>query len=218
LKILYGLLRNIIIKQHNLGAKHLLPEIFNLHRTHLEEGYLSFDQGILPSIFKNIVTMGLRVKAFDWVFQFLTNYKDKLEGAENSNDVYDYNMASYYFAIQEYDQALALLADQYEDIYYKIAARRMELKIYYETQSDLLDPKIDSFKVYVFRLSKKQILDHKRSSNNHFINFLRQLRNPRTIHDVRKLEKLEQKMLDTALLTEKDWLIDKVQEYLKVFT
>ncbi len=211
LKVLYGLLRNFIIKEHNDGAKHLLEELFNIHRAHLEEGYLNFDQGILPSVLKNIVTMGLRVKAYDWVFNFLKEYKHKIEGTKTPQDVFNYNLASYYFAIEKYTQAMTLLVDQYEDIYYKIAARRMELKIYYETKSELLDSKIDAFKVYVFRLSKKQILDSKRASNNHFINILRQLRNPRTIHSPERLQKLLYKIEQTALLTEKDWLLAKVR-------
>lgn len=212
LKVLTGLLRNFIIEQHNRGFTQRLEEIFDLHRSHLEKGYLNFDKGILPSVFKNMVTIGLRVKAYDWVFQFLKKYKNKLEGTITPQDVYDYNLASYYFNIKEYDKSIALLADQYKDIFYKIAAKRLELKIYYETSSDLLDAKMDAFKVYIFRLPKRAILERKRASNNHFINFLRQLRNPRTIHSPQRLQKLHQKIKDTSLLTEKNWLLEKVTE------
>lgn len=209
-KILNGLLRNFIIEQHNRGAKHLLQEIFNLHRMHLEKGYLNFEKGILPSVFKNIVTMGVRVKEYDWVYQFLNNYKNKIEGTTTPKDVYDYNLASYYFERQSYEEAMDLLRDQYEDIFYKIAAKRLELKILYEVHSDILDAKMDAFKIYVFRLPKKAILDHKRASNNHFIDFLRQLRNPKTAFSPKRIERLRQRVNDSQFITEKDWLLEKL--------
>ena len=213
LKVLNGLMRGFIIHRFNYGAVHLLEEIFTLHKDHLERGYLNFENGILPSTFKNIVNMGLRLKDFDWVFWFLNDYKDKIEGTSKPEDVYAYNLASYYFALKEYDKALELLADQYEDLYYKIAAKRLELKVCFETRSTILEAKMDAFKVYIYRLPKKVILDHKRASNNNFINFLRQINNPKTAFSASRIEKLRHKIENSHFLTEEDWLLEKIQDF-----
>ncbi len=215
LKILVGLVRGVIIIRSNNGDQHLMEELFLMHKEHLERGYLNFEEGILASTFKNMVTMGLRSKDFEWVEQFLEKYKSKIIGARNTEEIYHYNLAFYFFALKEYEKAYDLLNDQYEDLYYKLAAKRLELKIYFETSSSLLDSKMDAFKIYVFRLSKVLILDQKRSSNNNFINFLRQLRNPKTIHDSGRIEKLIQKINKTKLLTERNWLLEKLHELKK---
>lgn len=216
LKVFYGLLRNFTIIRYNLGAKHLNQEIFDLHRSHLEDGYLYFNNGILPGVYKNIVTLGLRVREYDWIFNFIHEYRYRIEGAKKPEDVYNYNLAVYYFEINEYEKALDLLADQYEDVIYKVAAKRMELKIYYEMQSEIIDSKIDAFKVYVFRLSELKVLKLKQTLNNNFINTLRQLRNPRTIHSEEKLRKLEKKIEKMTLVSEKEWLLSKVRNLLNV--
>ncbi len=215
LKVISGLIRNVMLRRLNHGAEHLREEIFHLYQKHLEKGYLHHEEGLLPSTFKNIVAMGLKSKAFDWVFQFLQKNKEKIRGTKFPEDVYHYNLAYYYFEQQQYDQALELLVGQYDDLFYKISAKRMELKIYYETKSQILISKIDAFKVYIFRLPSKKILDHKRASNNNYIKFLHQLSNSKTAIDPKRIERLLLKVEASQFLTEKDWLLQKLQELKK---
>lgn len=210
LKKLHGFARAFINDQYSRGASHLLHENFSLHKFQLEKGYLNYEKGILPSTFKNLVTLGLRTKSYSWVSNFLNEYKDKIEGTNNSKDLYYFNLSSYQFAVKEYEQALEFKAGQYEDLFYKNAAKRLELKIYYETNSEILDSKIDAFKVYIHRLPKNALIDHKRSSNNNFINFLRQIRNPRTMFSAERLEKLALKVEQCQFLNEKNWLLEKI--------
>lgn len=213
LKTLAVYQRNFIIFQYNRGGKHLLDEFFNLYKAHLEKGYLNERTGIIPSTFKNIVTIGLRSKAFDWVYQFLNDYQHKITGTDAPKEVYQFNLAIYHFYKKEFDEALTLLADQYDYLFYKISAKRLELMIYYEMDSELLDSKMDAFKVYIFRLPKKSILPHKRESDNNFINFLRQLRNPRTQHDQQRISRLMANVASCVHLSEKEWLLEKLKTY-----
>ncbi len=208
--ILKSLLRNLIIRAFNRGATELASEIFENQKIDLASGFLSTETGILPSTFKNIVTMGLRAKDFVWVDNFLEKYKDKIIGAKSSKEIYNYNRACYYFEQKKYDEALALLNDQYVDIFYKNATKRLELKILYETNSEILDSKIDAFKIYIYRLSEKSILHHKREGNNNFINFLRQLRNPKSTFSQTRKDKLKAKIKECKFITEQIWLLDKI--------
>lgn len=211
-KALSGLIRNLMLRRLNLGDKNLVEEIFILYKSHLEKGYLEHEKGILPSTFKNIVSMGLRSKNYDYVFNFLEKYKTKIKGTQFPEDVYYFNLAYFYFEQKKYDQALELLVDQYDDLFYKISAKRMELKIYYETKSSILPSKIDAFKIYIFRLSKRVIRDHLRSNNNHYVNFLRQLNNPQTALDPKRKERLKKKIKENKLVVEKAWLLEKLDE------
>ena len=216
LKILSGLSRNFIIYRYNGGDKHLEAEVFELYKSQLQQGFLYLQTGLLPATFKNIVTMGLRRHEYDWTYWFLNEYKDKIEGTAHALDVYHYNLATYFFRKKEYDNAIALLSDQYEDLFYKLSAKRLELKVYYETESTILDSKMDAFKLYVFRLSDKKLLARKIKSNNNFINFLRQIRNPKTMTHPLRIEKLKTKIQHCRYLSEKEWLLEKLEAFNKI--
>jgi len=210
LKMLSGLSRNFIIYRYNGGDKHLEAEVFELYKSQLQQGFLYWQTGLLPATFKNIVTMGLRRREYDWTYWFLNEYKDKIEGTAYALDVYHYNLATYFFRKKEYDNAMELLSDQYEDLFYKLSAKRLELKVYYETDSEILDSKMDAFKLYVFRLSDKKLLARKIKSNNNFINFLRQIRNSKTMNHPLRIEKLKNKIQGCRYLSEKQWLLEKL--------
>ena len=213
LKMLSGLSRNFIIYKYNGGGKHLEAEVFELYKSQLKQGFLYLQTGLLPATFKNIVTMGLRRREYDWTYWFLNEYKDKIEGTAHVLDVYHYNLATYFFRKEEYDNAMKLLSDQYEDLFYKLSAKRLELKVYYETDSEILDSKMDAFKLYVFRLSDKKLLARKIKSNNNFINFLRQIRNPKTMTHALRIEKLKNKIQHCRYLSEAEWLLEKLDAF-----
>ena len=97
MKLLSSIIRNFSIRKYNFGAHQSMDAVFNLHKKHLKKGYLNYEKGIVPSTFKNMVTMGLRTKNYDWALQFMEEYKDKLEGTLFPDDVYHYNLAHYYF-------------------------------------------------------------------------------------------------------------------------
>lgn len=211
LKSLANFLRGFIIMRCNAGEKQLWEELFDLYKKHLPKGYLSEETGILPSTFKNAVTIALRSKAYDWVWEFLHAYKNQIIGTSNPEQIFNFNLALYYFHQNAFDEALTLLDDQYEDLYYKMAAKRMELKIYFETDSELLDSKMDAFKIFIFRLPKNNIQSNKQESDNNFINFLRQLRNPKTKFDRQRIEKLKSSITSCLYLSEREWLLKKLK-------
>ncbi len=71
---------------------------------------------------------------------------------------------------------------------------------------------MDSFKVYIFRLPKKSVQPLSIEWNNNFINFLRQLRNPKTKYDTQRIEKEIQKINTQGIIVEREWLLEKLQE------
>ncbi len=209
---LQALCRNYSIRQYNLGNEKYLDEAFSLYREHLEEGYLHYDGGLLPSTVKNIVNVGLKFKAYDWVFEVLESYRDKIVGTKHPTDVYHFNLASYYFARETYDQALEYLSGTYEDWYYKIAARRLEIKIYYETKSVLLDPKLDAFKIFIFRIAKSQLPPLQKQANNNFADLTRQISASKTNHNRDRATKLMDKVKARKVVAEREWLIEKLTQ------
>ena len=212
LKALQALCRNYCIFKYNTGEGDVyLEEAFKLYQVHLEKGYLYYLGGLLPSTIRNLVVRGLKLKEYTWVYDFLQNAKDKIAGTKHPNDVYSFNMAWYYFALGEYDKSLLLLTDTYEDVYYKVAAKRLEIMIRYEQDSPLTDSRLDAFKIYIFRSAKKSISQIQKEGNNNFVDLLKQFLNPKTRVNQGRISKLLQKTREKKIVAEKDWLIEKLE-------
>ena len=211
-KNLYALLRIYISGKCNQGQEELLPEAFRLYREHLEEGFLFQNGKLSPSIIRNLVSLGLLTEQFDWVTSFLETYKNKITGTQNPKEVYNFNLANFYFNTQKYEQALELLNYDYDDLYYKLAAKRMEIKIYFDLNSPLLEPKLDAFKVYIFRVSKEKLPDKPKQGNNNFVDLLRQILSPKTMYNELRINKLIEQVNAKKIVAEKLWLIEKLNQ------
>ncbi|MEM9820838.1 MAG: hypothetical protein AAF985_07190, partial [Bacteroidota bacterium] len=212
MKDLQTIIRSYSVDRYNQGNEQFLEETFKYYRLHLERGYLLYEDGLNAGTFRNIVALGLKLKQYEWVKSFMEAYQDKIVGAKHPEEVYSFNLATYHFALGEYDKALEYLSDNYEDMYYKIAAKRLELQIYYEQQSVLLDPRMNAFKVYIFRISKTLLPELKREGYNNFIDFLKRIYSPKTYWDKDRVHKLLKEVEECKVLVEKEWLRKKLQE------
>ncbi len=210
LKSLHTLIRNYCLLRYHRGETIYLERAFELYRHHLESGFLYYNGKIMPGTLNNIVVSGMRCGAADWVYQFLQNHRSRIEGTDFPERVYQFNLAYYYFCVRDFRQAIPCLSDTYEDRYYKLAARRLEIMIYYEMESDLLEPRMDAFKILVYRISDDQLTQKQLTGNRNFIGLLRQIRMPSTWQNDRRIEKLRQKILQTPHLAESDWLLTKL--------
>ncbi|MEL6636367.1 MAG: hypothetical protein AAFW73_03005 [Bacteroidota bacterium] len=199
--------RNYCIYKYNSGEAKYLPEAFRLYRLHFEKGHLYYEGRIMPSTIQSLVSLGLRLREYDWIYQFLEATRDKIAGDKHPEEVFQFNLASYYFALNQYEEALELLTDKYEDIYYKIVAKRLEIKIYYEQDSPLTSSRLDAFKIFIFRLPKKSISNLQREGNNRFADILKQILNPKTTGNEARINKLIQKVGEHKVLADKGWLL-----------
>lgn len=211
LKVLAALFRNYSIWKYNHGASAYLEELFSLYQEHLSLGLLYYDGGLLPSTFKNLVDVGLKCKQFDWVLQFLQEYQHKIKGTLHPKEVYQYNLANYYFYSKAYEKALDLLSGQYEDIYYKIDARRLEIKIYYELQSPLLESRIEAFRIMILRLSAQQLTKVQREGNKNFVLILTQIMHYKTLHNSKRISKIRQN-IKSRIVGDQQWLSEKLNQ------
>jgi len=211
-KLLNAIIRNYSIVQYHKGVDSYLPKAFHIYQTHLREGYLYYENKLLPSTLGNIVVFGLRMKNEDWVWQFLQEHKNKITGTSNPEIVYQLNVANYYFHVQNYEKALAFLSYNNEDTYYRLSGKRLEIKIYYETKHVLLMSRIDSFKIYIYRLNSSQISPKQKIGNRNFIDLLKQIQLPKTFQNQKRIDKLVDKISSLDSITDKVWLLEKLEE------
>ncbi|MEM1322439.1 MAG: hypothetical protein AAGG75_19405 [Bacteroidota bacterium] len=211
LKSIHAFYRNDCVHRYNGNQTTYLPQLFEIYRLSLEEGLLFNQGGLLQSTLQNLVRLGLKMKEYDWVYNFLQAYSDKIIDTNNPQEVYANNLARYYFALREFDKALDCLSQDYEDTYYKISAKLIEIKIYYEQQSELLDYKIQAFKVYLHRISNTLLPELHKLGFKHFIDLLKQICHPSTWRNKERIDKLLAKLEARKVLAERDWLKEKLR-------
>lgn len=203
---LHSFNRSFLLYNLNLGRKDLNSYAFKMYKDHLQKKLLDVDEGIHSAHFKNIVSIALKENHFDWVLKFLNEYKGKIKGTEYPAQVHQFNLANYYFHIKEIDKAQELLGQEYEDLYYKLAAKRLEIKIYYEQKSELLEYKLNAFKQFIHRLSKNKLPEIVRTNNNNFINALKQILSS-TNNTSTKRKRIKLKIENMEAVKDKDWLL-----------
>ena len=210
---IYTLAVNYCIRQINTqkgqeGQSHYLQQVLDIYKEGLENEVF-LNNGILSRFtYNNIANAGLGLKAFDWVEQFLKEYKDSLEEKYQKSS-YLFNLASLYFRKPDYGKALDLLTQaDFDDLLHNLDARRMLLRIYFDLgEFDALDSLLDSFSIF---LRRRRDIGYLRQNYLNLIRFTRKLLHlPAGDRQARK--KLRNDLKNTKALAEREWLLEKVQ-------
>lgn len=212
----YAYLRNICVLLIASGAEDLYQILHRIQRDNLERGilYLEGKQGQLsPSAVLNLVTNGLIVRNYDWVAEFLESHKNRILGDSATEDLYRTNMACYLFAIGKFEEALDYIPPASSYVDYHLVARRLELRIYYELNSDLLLYKIDAFRMYLSRSSHKFLSPALRERNGDFANLLFQLSHVQPGNRERA-QRVLQRIEQNKGVSERKWLLEKARQLL----
>lgn len=190
-----------------------LNELFKLYKTQLSNKILYIEGFLLPAVFKNIVTVALKLNQLDWVSDFLDKNQDKIAlEYENQEDIYSYCLAQLYFKQKKFDQVLELLNTiVFKDIYTKMDIRRLLLLVYYEKKFDItFEGMINSFRKF---LNKNQlhISPVHIEANRSFVNICNKIYNGLK-KDHKKLNIIKKQIDQTGILPEKEWLLEKLEE------
>jgi hypothetical protein len=226
---------NYLTRRYTQGDIFLLGALLKIFKRRVSTGRIYLEDGkIQISHFQNCVTLGLRAGDFDWVRNFLNNNREKISGTEHPEQCYEYNLANYYFHIQDYEKARRpLFQINYEEMQYKISARILQIKFLYETrEDDSLFSGIGSARTFFSREKKKEtgkasaekskeegdlaqkgnVPELKRVSSLNFINIVEDLATLRLRSDRQGAELLITTIETTDTVAERDWLLEKARE------
>ncbi len=213
LRTLHTYLRNHCTWQFNHGESGYASLLLKLYKIGLEKQFLLEKGHIQASAMLNMVQSGLVNKDFDWVKTVLVQLKDRIIGVPNPGEFYNYILANYHYHLGEHDRALTLLQESSDNLFSGLMARKLEIKIYYETDSELLFPKMDNFKLFIFRQSKKNLTKNVFQMNNAFIDVLKQI--VATAGHTGRMPKIRQKLTETTLIAEREWLLEQLNRLQK---
>ncbi|MEL7341793.1 MAG: hypothetical protein AAGM67_15030, partial [Bacteroidota bacterium] len=195
---------NVCIKRLNTGDSSFAGEAFALYRQGLESDLL-LNQGHLSRFdYKNIVSIGLILREFVWVADFIERYAPFLE-EEYQQSYRDFNTAKLEFTRGNYRQAKRIFTTvEYDDVFFNLSAKMMLLKIYYEERElDSLEALLDSFRRYLQRQSGLGY--HKEVYGNILRLVGKMLR--LAPHNEKARKALQHQIEETQPLAERKWLL-----------
>lgn len=186
--------------------------LHKIHRDNLARGYFYFEGQIPSNAYLNITQIALMIGEQQWAKTFVEEHKNLIIGDNETNDFYLMNKALCFFDEKKYEDALKIIPFGSTYSFYHLMVRRVELKIYYELNSDLLPYKIDAFKMFISRAGNKVLSESLHELFVNFINFLRQLSLSPKIKDKSRAEKMITRINEKKLVAERSWLLEKARE------
>jgi hypothetical protein len=208
---LYICALNYCINQINHNEHQFHQEVFEVYKTLIEKKLIMDENGRLTlQQYKNMVTVGTRVKEFEWTQRFIETYKQYLAEDEAEN-AYTYNMAWLETEQGNYRQVKRLLAFvEFPNIFYQLGSRLMLIRTYYELEDfDDLSYLLNSFRMFLRR--NKELTDSRRKS---YLNLIRMLNSMLRYRQggkisIQELENLLSSYPDVAAYK---WLEEKIAE------
>lgn len=210
---MYRYAQNYCIRKINRGKTEYYRKLFKLFQTQLVDRINMPNDILAAADYKNIVTVGLKVKESEWVRQFIFDYKDALEPKLREN-VFNYNLASFHYGVKDYATAIQLLSTvRYTDVYYEISGKIILAKTYFALKEyDALYYFIDAFKLNLQR-NKKVAFQYRQS----IINFLIQLKKITRIKEEntymtdavfqKKSRKVKSRLEQVEPIIDRSWLL-----------
>ncbi|MCF8244860.1 MAG: hypothetical protein K9J37_09045 [Saprospiraceae bacterium] len=183
-----------------------LGQVFEIYKEGLDNQVFIENGELSRFTYNNIANAGLGLKAFDWVEDFLTKYKDLLE-PRHRETAYLFNLASLHFRKPDYERALELLTQaEFDDVLHNLDARRMLLRIYFDLDEvSALDSLLDSFTIF---LRRRRDVGYLRQHYLNLIRFTKKLLQTPAQNQAAR-EKLRSEITDCKALAEREWLLLK---------
>lgn len=204
---LFLLAINFCIRQYNLGRRNLISQQFELYRWGLEKEFL-LTKGVLSHFtYQNIVILALVLGEEEWVEGFIEQYRRALV-PEKRDTVYAFCLACLEVQRRQYGHALELLQRaEYGDLLLNLAAKTLQIKVYYEMgATQLLESHLSAMDGFIRR---KKGLSYHRENYLNTVRFTRRLMELRP-YDVLGKNRLREQIEKTAGVAEKDWLLKQL--------
>lgn len=204
---LYLLAINFCTRRYNEGDIRFLQDQFDLYKAGFEQNYLLSEGMLSRFTYLNAAAIGLLVKEYAWVEALTRNYRDYLDPAYRDS-LYAINMARLAYQKKEFGEALLMLQrSEYKEAMLAMAAKTLQIKIYFESgEIDLLDSHLKATAAFIRR---KKMMGYHRDNYLNLLQFTRKMveSNPFDREERRQLFDLAQQ---TRPMAEKEWLLEQL--------
>lgn len=210
---IYIYARNYCVRKINTGVEKYVQELFDFNLMLLKKKNLFAGTYLSKKDYRNLISLGIRLKKFDWVADFIEDYKEAMNPEEREN-AYVFNKANLEFQRKNYDDTIGLLSQyHYDDTFFKYESKILLAKSYYEQkQLSPLFSLIDAFKVAINR--NKEITRQYLDSYKAFILLM-----PRLMKleygSKASIQKIETALEKYPIIHSKAWILEKINEQKK---
>ncbi len=200
-----------------LGDEKYFPRVFDVYKIGLEEGmYFYENKFLLTSLFNGIVKCACFLKELQWLFNFIYEYKNKLD-PEQRKEAVNVAYSKYYFEKKEFELALKHInkINALSSIL-KLEIKILTIKILYELgHIESVFSSLDSLK-HFFRNNKllhPSILEQ----INSFSKIVKQLSNLKENNNKEDLDYFKKQVANSPELgmISIKWVIEKIDELIK---
>ncbi len=208
LRDLYILAINFCIRQYNAGNQEYLPEQFNLYKEGLDRKYFLSDGTISRYTYQNAATIGLVMHELEWVESFIHQYQPMLK-EEQREGLFSFNLARLEYRRRNLGKALQLLQKaEYKDLLLNLAAKILQLKIFYELEEfDLLASHLQAIRTFIRR---KKVMGYHRENYMNTVHFTQKLLEA-NLFDKNIRADLRREIEETKAVAEKEWLLEQIK-------
>ncbi len=147
---------NYIIRKVNQGNAEFSSKALEWYKLGLNQELLIEQGRMSETTFGNIVIFGCREKQFDWTKAFIEDWKQYLD-PEILEDAFAFNMASWYFYQNEFEDTVSFLMSHSFSIPYQLKVRLTEIRAFFEqflkddSYYEVLIAKIQAFENFIKR-------------------------------------------------------------------
>jgi len=207
----YHIAQNYCALKINQGKTEYYRAVFTIFKSLIINDILLTETHLSEGMYKNIITVSLRVGEFGWAENFVREYSEFLP-ADIRDNAQTFNLANLYSHQKKHYKVIELLRNvEYSDLVYALSSKLILVRTYYETDEFMaLDSLIDSFRIFLRR--NKQVSKSVKLEYNNFLGFVKKLStlppsNPKMVETLRiKIERCN-------AVVSKKWLLEKIVEF-----
>lgn len=209
---IYEQIINYCIVRQNYGSEKFQNELFRVYDEKLKQGfYQEFRQLSYPvNTFRDYVLIGIELKEFKWVADFIKKYSKELP-EEIHDDEVNLSYAKLFFAEGNFEQSLRHLSKVRGLNYLHYAdASVLKMCCYYELNK-LEDSfyEIDKLRHYI-RNQKGMSPIHK-TPNVNFLKIYQKLVNSKSKPEKGRIDFLEKEVRKLVFISKGKWLVEKIK-------
>ncbi len=203
--------RSLWIKRYRTsGGQDMSRFMFNLFRVHLEKGFFYLDNSIPLNAFYNLALIAIKLGEMEWVKQFLsTHTPERICGTRFPTEVYHLCTAEYLFAIKNFHEAeQTLVYKLFENSFISFQADVLLVKIYYETENELLETRMAAL---YKKVKRSKFTEEKQIVYLNFLSKLHKLVKLGPMPSKEKREKLALEVQSVGNMVSKEWILGKLR-------
>jgi hypothetical protein len=204
-KLFYLSCINFCIKKMNQENVEFIKTGLSIYKEMIEKKMLVESNMISRFAFRNIVSMAIAIKEFDWVENFITEYSPLVE-VKYRESIAGLSFGRLNYERGNFDEAMAhLQKSDYTDLLLSLSAKTILLKIYYEIDEfDLLSSHLAAMKAFIGR--HKSELSYHYTIYNNIIKYTKRL-SELNFNNKKEIEKMVESVNTEKVLTERKWIL-----------